>query len=131
MVCVFLALICQGIVIFSALALHFHWQNQGRAEKIFSAILDFDLDHCPSIIDTQIESEVGMEKQTKQEQAKKTVHITWNEAQRAEVERETVRRARYRSIPAPNLLKLMAASVSRELPKLKATALRFVSVKNH
>ncbi len=72
-----------------------------------------------------------MERQTKQEQAKKTVHITWNEAQRAEVERETVRRARYKSIPQPNLLKLIAATVSRELPKLKATALRFVSVKNH
>jgi hypothetical protein len=72
-----------------------------------------------------------MQKQTKQEQAKKTVHITWKEAQRAEAERETARRARYKSIPAPNLLKLVAASVSRELPKLKATALRFVSVKNH
>ena len=72
-----------------------------------------------------------MEKQTKQEQAKKTVHITWNEAQRAETEREAVRRARYKSIPAPNLLKVIAASVSRELPKLKATALRFVNVKNH
>ncbi len=72
-----------------------------------------------------------MEKQTKREQAKKTVHITWNEAQRAEAERETVRRARYKSIPAPNLLKLIADGVSRELPKLKATALRFVSVKNH
>jgi hypothetical protein len=72
-----------------------------------------------------------MEKQTKQEQAKKTVHITWNEAQRAEAERETVRRERYKSIPAPNVLKVIAASVSRKLPKLKATALRFVSVKNH
>jgi hypothetical protein len=82
-------------------------------------------------MNTQVGSEVGMEKQTKQEQAKKIVHITWNEAQRAEAERETVRRARYKSIPAPNLVKLIAASVSRELPKLKATVLRFVSVKNH
>ena len=72
-----------------------------------------------------------MEKQTKQEQAKKTVHITWHEAQRADAERETVRRARYKPIPAPNLLKLIFAGVSKELPKLKATALRFVSVKNH
>ena len=59
------------------------------------------------------------------------VHITWNEAQRAEAERETLRRERYKSIPAPNLLKLIAASVSRDLPKLKAAALRFMSVKNH
>ena len=72
-----------------------------------------------------------MEKQTKQEHVKKTVHITWNEAQRADAERESVRRARYKSNPAPNLLKVIAASVSRELPKLKATALRFVSMKNH
>jgi hypothetical protein len=70
-----------------------------------------------------------MQKQKKQEQVKKTVHVTWNEAQRAEAERETVRRARYKSIPSPNLLRVIAASVSRELPKLKA--LRFWSVKNH
>jgi hypothetical protein len=72
-----------------------------------------------------------MDKQAKPQQAKKTVHITWSEAQRAEAERETLRRTRYKPIPAPNLLKAITASVSRELPKLKATALRFVSVKNH
>jgi hypothetical protein len=72
-----------------------------------------------------------MKKQTTQEQTKKTVHVTWNEAQRAEAERETVRRARYQPVPAPNLLKFVAARVSKELPKLKATALRFVSTKNH
>jgi hypothetical protein len=72
-----------------------------------------------------------MEKQTKPEQARKTVHITWIEAQRAEAERESVRRARYKSVPAPNMLKFIAARVTRELPKLKATALRFVSVRNH
>jgi hypothetical protein len=72
-----------------------------------------------------------MKQQTKQEQTKRTVHITWSEAQRADAERETVRRARYKSIPAPNLLKLIAANVSRELPKLKATAFRFLSIKNH
>jgi hypothetical protein len=72
-----------------------------------------------------------MEKQTTQEHAKKMVHITWNQAQRADAERETVRRARYKSSPPPNLLKLIAASVSRDLPKLKAAALRFVSMKNH
>ena len=72
-----------------------------------------------------------MEKQTTQEQAKKMVHITWNQAQRADAERESVRRARYKSSPPPNLLKLIAASVSRDLPKLKAAALRFMSVKNH
>ena len=72
-----------------------------------------------------------MEKQTTQEHAKKMVHITWNQAQRADAERESVRRARYKSSPPPNLLKLIAASVSRDLPKLKAAALRFMSVKNH
>jgi hypothetical protein len=72
-----------------------------------------------------------MQKQKKQVAAKKTIHITWTEAQRAEAERETVRRTRYKSIPAPNLLSLIAANISRELPKLKATALRFWSVKNH
>ena len=72
-----------------------------------------------------------METPTRQEQAKKTIHITWNEAQRAETARETVRRGRYKTIPTRNLLKLIAASVSSELPKLKAAALRFVSVKNH
>jgi len=81
--------------------------------------------------DTQIELEVVMKKQTRQEQAKKTVHITWNEAQRAEAERETARRLRYQSTPAPRLLKIIAAGISKELPKLKATALRLVSVKNH
>jgi hypothetical protein len=46
----------------------------------------------------------------KQEQAKRTIHISWNEAQRAETERENVRRARYKSMgirdkadAAPNL----------------------------
>ena len=72
-----------------------------------------------------------MEKQTKHEQARKVVHITWKDAQQAEAERETLRRARYKSIPAPNLLKLVSARISKELPKLKATALRFVNVKNH
>jgi hypothetical protein len=72
-----------------------------------------------------------MQKQTKEEPAKKTVHVTWNEAQRAEAEREMLRRTRYKSIPAPSLLKIIAASVSRELPRLKATALRIVSAKNH
>ena len=72
-----------------------------------------------------------MQKQTKQEPAKKTVHVTWNEAQKAEAEREMLRRTRYKSIPAPSLLKVIAASVSRELPRLKATALRIVSAKNH
>jgi hypothetical protein len=72
-----------------------------------------------------------MQKQRKQEPAKKTIHFTWTEAQRAEAEREKVRRARYKSLPAPNLLRLIAANLSKELPKLKATAMRFWSVKNH
>jgi hypothetical protein len=66
-----------------------------------------------------------------EQQAKRVVHITWNEAQRAEAEREKVRQARYKSIPVPSLRQLMTAHLSRELPKLKATALRFLSVKFH
>ena len=82
-------------------------------------------------IDTEVDWESGMEKYRKYEQVKKTVHITWTQAQRAEAERETARRERYKSIPAPNPLKLFAASLSKQMPKLKATALRFVSAKNH
>jgi len=67
----------------------------------------------------------------KQEQAKRTIHISWNEAQKAETERENVRRARYKSIPAPSFLKLISTNVSKELPRLKATALRFFSMKDH
>jgi hypothetical protein len=81
--------------------------------------------------DSEVESEVRMKTQTKQEPAKKTVHITWTEAQRAETERENLRRARYKSTPAPSLLKLISANFSKELPRLKATALRFFSMNDH
>jgi hypothetical protein len=70
-------------------------------------------------------SEVQLEKQ-----AKGRVHISWDEARRAETERERARQACCKPIPA-NPLKLIAANFSSELPKLKATALRFLSVKFH
>jgi hypothetical protein len=63
------------------------------------------------------------------EQTKKVVHITWQEAQRAEAERDRVRRARYQAVPMLSLRELIAARASRDLPKLKATALRILSVK--
>ena len=66
-----------------------------------------------------------------QEQARRTVHITWIEAQRAEKEREKLRQARYNSVPVPSLRRLVAAHFSTDLPKLKATALRLLSVKSH
>jgi hypothetical protein len=65
------------------------------------------------------------------QQAKRIVHISWNEAQRAETEREKVRQERYRTIPAPSLMKLIATHVSRDLPRIKATAMRLWSVKFH
>jgi hypothetical protein len=52
-------------------------------------------------------------------EAKKTVHITWEDAHRAETERDKARQACCRSIP-PNRLKLTAVDDSRELRKLKA-----------
>jgi len=61
----------------------------------------------------------------------RTVHITWNEARRAEAEREKLKEARCTSIPVPNRLKVMAAHLFKDLPKLKAAALRLLSVKPH
>lgn len=62
-----------------------------------------------------------------EEQAKKTVHITWQEAVRAEAERDKARQARCGSLP-PSRMKLITVSVSRDLPKLKASALRLWDV---
>jgi hypothetical protein len=66
-----------------------------------------------------------------EEKAKRRVHISWNEAQRAEAEREKTRQERYKLIPAPSLMKVIAAHVSRDLPRLKATAMRLWTVKFH
>ena len=64
-------------------------------------------------------------------QAKKTVHITWQEAVRAEAERDKARQARCRSLP-PSRMKVITEDVSRDLPKLKASALRLWDVNfNH
>jgi hypothetical protein len=64
-------------------------------------------------------------------QTKKVVHITWQEAQRAEAERERVRRARYQAVPMLSLRELVAVEASKRLPKLRAAALRILSVKFH
>jgi len=56
-------------------------------------------------------------------QAKKLVHITWEEAVRAEAEQDKARQARCRSLP-PSRMKVITEDVSRDLPKLKASALR-------
>lgn len=66
-----------------------------------------------------------------EEPTEKRVHIRWAEAWRAETERERARQACCKPIPTSNLLKLFAVKLSRELPRLKATALRFLSVKPH
>ena len=52
-------------------------------------------------------------------EAKKTVHITWEDAHRAETERDKARQTCCRSIP-PNRWKLTTVYVSKELRKLKA-----------
>ena len=64
-------------------------------------------------------------------QAKKPVHITWQEAVRAEAERDKARQARCRSLP-PSRMKVITEDISRDLPKLKASALRLWDVNfNH
>ena len=60
-------------------------------------------------------------------ETKKTVHITWEEARRAETQRDMARQTCCRSIP-PNRMKLTAVYVSRDLRKLKASALRLWDV---
>jgi hypothetical protein len=60
-------------------------------------------------------------------EAKKTVHITWEQAHRVETERDRARQTCCRSIP-PNRMKLTAVYVSRDLRKLKASALRLWGV---
>lgn len=57
-----------------------------------------------------------------EEQAKKPVHITWEEAVRAEAEQDKARQSRCRSLP-PSRLKVITEDVSRDLRKLKASAL--------
>jgi len=60
-------------------------------------------------------------------ETKKAVHITWEEAHRAETERDKARQTCCRSIP-PNRMKLTTVYVSRDLRKLKASALRLWEV---
>jgi hypothetical protein len=60
-------------------------------------------------------------------ETKKAVHITWEEAHRAETQRDKARQTCCRSIP-PNRMKLTAVYVSRDLRKLKASALRLWDV---
>ena len=55
-------------------------------------------------------------------QAKKPVHITWQEAVRAEAEQDKARQARCRSLP-PSRMKVITEDVSSDLPKLTASAL--------
>jgi hypothetical protein len=62
-----------------------------------------------------------------EEQAKKPVHITWQEAVRVEAEQDKARQARCRSMP-PSRMKLITDDVSGDLAKLKASALRLWDV---
>ncbi len=64
-------------------------------------------------------------------QAKKPVHITWEEAVQAEAEQDKARQARCRSLP-PSRMKVITEDVSSDLPKLKASALHLWDVNfNH
>jgi K+-sensing histidine kinase KdpD len=66
-----------------------------------------------------------------EEQAKKTVHITWQEARRAETEQDRVRPARHQFMPRPpSILDRITARLSRDISNLKATALRLWNAKN-
>jgi K+-sensing histidine kinase KdpD len=66
-----------------------------------------------------------------EQQAKKTVHITWQEARRAETEQDGVRPARYQLMPRPpSMLDRITARLSRDISILKATALRLWYAKN-
>ena len=60
-------------------------------------------------------------------QAKKPVHITWQEAVRAEAEQDKARQAQCRPLP-PSRMEVITEDVSRDLPKLKASALRLWDV---
>ena len=66
-----------------------------------------------------------------EQQSKTKFHITWDEAWRAEKAREKARQACCNEIPTAGPLKLFAANLAREFPKLKATAFRFLSLKDH
>ena len=64
-------------------------------------------------------------------QAKKPVHITWQEAVRAEAEQDKARQAQCRPLP-PSRMEVITEDVSRDLAKLKVSALRLWEVNfNH
>jgi len=63
-------------------------------------------------------------------QTKKPVHITWEEAVRAEAELDKARQARCRSLP-PSRIKVITDDVSSDLPKLKASARHLWDVNFH
>jgi hypothetical protein len=66
-----------------------------------------------------------------EEQVKKTVHITWREAQRAEADRDKEIQARCQPIPPPQSMReLITAHLSANLAKLKTTALRLWNINN-
>lgn len=62
-----------------------------------------------------------------EEQGKKKVHITWEEARRAEAKRDKARQARCLPIP-PSRMKLISIRVSRDILKLKPSVLRLWDV---
>ncbi len=62
-----------------------------------------------------------------EEQAKKPVHITWQEALRVEAEQDKARQAHCRPLP-PCRMKVITEDVSKDLLKLKASALRLWNV---
>jgi hypothetical protein len=62
-----------------------------------------------------------------EEHFKRQVHISWNEAWRAEKEREKARLTSCNEIPTAGPLTLLAVNIARELPNIKARAFRYFS----
>ena len=61
-----------------------------------------------------------------EKQAKKAVHITWEDAHGAEAERDNARRTSCKPLP-PSRIKLITIHLSRDLSKLRTSALRLWS----
>ena len=57
-------------------------------------------------------------------------HISWNEAWSEENQRERARLAACLEIPTAGPVKLFVANVARELPRIKARTLRYLSWKS-
>jgi hypothetical protein len=58
---------------------------------------------------------------------RKTIHFTWDQAWRAESEREKARLACCNEVPTAGPVKLFVANVAKELPHMRARAFRYLA----